>query len=86
MVLGTGESLITTPQQLQGLIDHLRAIGRFAFDTEFVSEDTFEPILCLIQVATRAIGAGQPAGGPRRVGLLGRRLRPNRRGRDARGR
>jgi ribonuclease D len=53
MALGTGESLITTPQQLHGLIDHLRAIGRFAFDTEFVSEDTFEPILCLIQVATR---------------------------------
>ena len=53
MALGTGESLITTPQQLNGLIDHLRAIGRFAFDTEFVSEDTFEPVLCLIQVATR---------------------------------
>jgi ribonuclease D len=53
MALGAGESLITTPQQLQGLVDHLRSIGRFAFDTEFVSEDTFEPVLCLIQVATR---------------------------------
>jgi ribonuclease D len=53
MSVGAGESLITTPQQLRGLVDHLRSIGRFAFDTEFVSEDTFEPILCLIQVATR---------------------------------
>jgi ribonuclease D len=53
MTLGTGESLITTTQQLNALIDDLRSIGRFAFDTEFVSEDTFEPVLCLIQVATR---------------------------------
>src|SRR5271155_3202049 len=52
MASGTGESLITTAAQLQGLIDHLRASGRFGFDTEFVSEDTFEPVLCLIQVAT----------------------------------
>src|SRR3954469_18223505 len=47
------ESLIATPGQLRELIDHIRGLGRFAFDTEFVSEDTFEPVLCLIQVATR---------------------------------
>jgi ribonuclease D len=46
------DSLISTPAQLQGLVDHVRAAGRFGFDTEFVSEDTFEPVLCLIQVAT----------------------------------
>ena len=45
--------LITTDDALADLIAHLRASGRFAFDTEFVSESTFEPILCLIQVATR---------------------------------
>jgi ribonuclease D len=45
-------SLISTSLQLKELIDHLRAAGRFGFDTEFVSEDTFEPVLCLIQVAT----------------------------------
>jgi ribonuclease D len=49
----TPEAIITNPVQLRGLVDHLRAIGRFAFDTEFVSEETFEPVLCLIQVATR---------------------------------
>lgn len=44
--------LIATPEGLRELVDHIRATGRFAFDTEFVSEDTFEPVLCLIQVAT----------------------------------
>ena len=44
--------LITTAAGLDDLVAHLRAAGRFAFDTEFVSEETFEPNLCLIQVAT----------------------------------
>jgi ribonuclease D len=47
------EPLITTASELSELVAHLRASGRFAFDTEFVSEETFEPVLCLIQVATR---------------------------------
>ena len=47
------EPLIVSEDALHDLIAHLRASGRFAFDTEFVSESTFEPILCLIQVATR---------------------------------
>src|SRR3954470_3221187 len=48
------ESLIATPGQLRELISHVRAAGRFGFDTEFVSEETFEPVLCLIQVATES--------------------------------
>ena len=44
--------LITRPAELAELLAHVRERGRFAFDTEFVSEDTFEPVLCLIQVAT----------------------------------
>jgi len=43
---------IATPEALDELVAHIRASGRFAFDTEFVSEETFEPILCLVQVAT----------------------------------
>lgn len=47
------EPLIRTEAGLAELVDHLRESKRFAFDTEFVSESTFEPILCLVQVATR---------------------------------
>jgi ribonuclease D len=46
------ERIVTTRDQLRELVQHVRAQGRFAFDTEFVSEDTFEPVLCLLQVAT----------------------------------
>lgn len=46
------ESLITRNSDVRDVVDHLRAAGRFAFDTEFVSEDTFEPVLGLIQLAT----------------------------------
>jgi ribonuclease D len=53
MTASSGASLVTTTPQLLALVEHMRSIGRFAFDTEFVSEDTFEPVLCLIQVATR---------------------------------
>ncbi len=53
MTAPSGEFLVTTTRQLQDLVEHIRAAGRFAFDTEFVSEDTFEPVLCLVQVATR---------------------------------
>ncbi len=51
---GDGGTFVTTPSALKDLVDHIRAVGRFAFDTEFVSEDTFEPVLCLIQVATES--------------------------------
>lgn len=53
MIEPTPESWIIDPDGLHGLADHLRSEARFAFDTEFVSEETFEPVLCLVQVATR---------------------------------
>ena len=53
MSVSSAASLVTSTAQLHALMDHVRAAGRFAFDTEFVSEETFEPVLCLIQVATR---------------------------------
>jgi ribonuclease D len=46
------DALVQTPEALAGVCDHLRAAKRFAFDTEFIGENTYHPILCLIQVAT----------------------------------
>ncbi len=44
--------LIETDQQLARLIDELRAVGSFAYDSEFIGEMTYIPKLCLIQVAS----------------------------------
>lgn len=39
-----------TPEQLQRFCDEIAQCPRIGFDTEFVSEDTYRPLLCLIQV------------------------------------
>jgi ribonuclease D len=44
---------ITSPAQLASFCEELSRADRIGFDTEFVSEDTFRPELCLIQVATQ---------------------------------
>jgi ribonuclease D len=44
---------ITSPAQLAELCRRLARADRIGIDTEFVSEDTFRPELCLIQVATK---------------------------------
>lgn len=44
---------ITDPQELDELCRRLQSSEQIGIDTEFVSEDTFFPELCLIQVATR---------------------------------
>lgn len=48
-----GDQLITDPAEFEDLCDHIRASGMVAFDTEFVSEHTYRPVLCLLQFATR---------------------------------
>lgn len=44
---------ITSPAQLADFCEVLKRADRIGFDTEFVSEDTFRPELCLVQVATK---------------------------------
>jgi ribonuclease D len=43
--------LVTTDAQIADLCTYLATARQIAFDTEFVSEDSFRPELCLIQVA-----------------------------------
>ena len=43
--------LITSQEQLDALCGEWRAAGRFAFDTEFIRDDSFDANLCLVQVS-----------------------------------
>ncbi len=45
--------IITNQHTLLDLCDRLQNAKQIGIDTEFVSEDTFYPELCLIQIATR---------------------------------
>jgi ribonuclease D len=44
--------MVTTPAALAEMIDHLKAAGSFAFDSEFIGERSYEPLVCLVQAAT----------------------------------
>src|SRR5688500_13965322 len=44
--------LLASDSELKELIDHLRAAGRFAYDSEFIGELTYHPKLCVLQVAS----------------------------------
>jgi ribonuclease D len=49
----SGEArMVDTQPAFEELIAHLRAVGTFAYDSEFIGELTYLPKLCLIQVAT----------------------------------
>jgi ribonuclease D len=47
------EGLIVDQAEFDDLCAHIRKAGLVAFDTEFVSEFTYRPELCLLQFATR---------------------------------
>ncbi len=48
----TMPEIVTTDADLARLCDRLTQAGRFAFDTEFVAEESYKPTVCLIQTAT----------------------------------
>ena len=45
-------SLVDQQQDLHLLIERLRSVGSFAYDSEFIGEMSYVPKLCLIQIAT----------------------------------
>lgn len=45
--------VITDAVELGEIVAHIREEGSFAYDTEFIGEETYNPHICLIQVATR---------------------------------
>jgi ribonuclease D len=53
LIPGGEPEIIEGEAALSDLVSHVRALGAFAFDTEFIGEETYEPRICLIQVATR---------------------------------
>jgi ribonuclease D len=44
--------LIVTQDEFEEFCQHVRESGTVAFDTEFISENTYQPQLCLLQFAT----------------------------------
>jgi ribonuclease D len=46
------QGLINTPAGLAEVCTHLGAAQVFGFDTEFIGESSYRPLLCLVQVAT----------------------------------
>jgi ribonuclease D len=50
--VGVDYESITTQRDLEAYCRRLAGAERIAFDTEFVSEDSYQPDLCLIQIAS----------------------------------
>jgi ribonuclease D len=49
---GPAAEYVHTPSRLSALITVLQRSERVALDTEFIGENAYEPLLCLVQVAT----------------------------------
>ncbi|MFZ4750326.1 MAG: ribonuclease D [Phycisphaerales bacterium] len=52
-LVARGEAqLVTTQAELDEAIAHVRAAGVFAYDTEFIGEESYWPRICVVQIAT----------------------------------
>jgi len=56
--------VVNTAPGLSEMVGELKAAGAFAFDSEFIGERSYEPVLCLVQAATaRKVFLVDPLGG-----------------------
>jgi ribonuclease D len=44
--------LVASATELQEVLEHVRAQGIFAYDTEFIGEESYWPRICVVQIAT----------------------------------
>lgn len=52
LICADDAELITEVDALDDLIAHVREVGSFAYDTEFIGELSYFPQLCVVQIAT----------------------------------
>ena len=52
MIVNGKPEIVEDEAGLRSIADHVREAGSFAYDTEFIGEETFYPRICLVQIAT----------------------------------
>jgi ribonuclease D len=52
LICRAGTEMISTTAGLVEFLEHARAVGSVAYDSEFIGELTYRPVLCLVQLAT----------------------------------
>ena len=52
MLVTDRPEIIEDAEGLESITAHVREVGSFAYDTEFIGEETFLPRICLVQIAT----------------------------------
>ena len=52
MIVNGRPEIVEDETGLESIADHVKQVGSFAYDTEFIGEETFHPRICLVQIAT----------------------------------
>ena len=52
MIVSGRPEIVEDEAGLESIAAHVREVGSFAYDTEFIGEETFVPRICLVQIAT----------------------------------
>ena len=56
--------MLSTPEQVRDWVEHARSLGVVGYDTEFIGEASYFPMLCVVQLATsERVALIDPLGG-----------------------